>query len=129
MIKNKEWQEAVDAPNGSVFKDWVEAGVRCLIIRGPISLCAYVGIPKNHPLTAYGYDNVPLREYYAQTHEDLSESSGYYWHGWQCTDNARKAWTEKMVEDEIKEAAVDWQNFSILLANKLKDNEIITLKT
>ena len=126
MIENKEWQEICDAPNGHIFKDWFEHGIRCLIIRGPCSLCAYVGIPKDHPLAAYGYNNIPLREHWWKTYDDSETESGYYWYGWDYTRCDDKVWVVKMVEGEIKEAALDWQNFSALMAKRL-ENEIISL--
>lgn len=118
----------VDTPIGHIFKDWLfEDGVPCLIIRGPRALIAFVGIPKDHPLTAYGYNNIPLRKDYWENSSE--EDNGYYWYGWDY-DNLTytQSWTVKMVENEIKEAAANWQNFSILMAKRLKDNETMCLE-
>lgn len=128
MIENKEWQEVCDAPNGHIFRDWFEDGIRCLIMRGPCSLVAYVGIPKDHPLTAYGYNNIPLREHWWETYDGKYDGkTGYYWYGWDYTRTDNKLWTVRMIEDEIKEAAGNWQNFAILMAKRLV-NEIISLE-
>lgn len=40
------------------------------VIGRPRSLCVYVGIPKDHPLVAYGYNNIPLREHWWKIYDD-----------------------------------------------------------
>lgn len=44
------WEELVKMESGTILEDWYDDGVRCLIIRGPSSLCAYLGVPLDHPL-------------------------------------------------------------------------------
>lgn len=83
-VKMPKW-EVLDIPVGTVLKDFYEEGVRVLVVRGPASLCAYIGIPKNHPLAGFCSDDIPLSCHGGLTYsgEGIKGSpGGHYWYGW-----------------------------------------------
>jgi len=73
-------------PSGTIYKDFMVLGVRCLIMRGPGALCAYLGIPLNHTLAYKDYDDVDLDVHggltFAGSGEDGYRPKGYWWFGW-----------------------------------------------
>lgn len=81
-----EWQELLKMKEGAHLKDWLEEGVRCLILRGNSSLCAYLGIPIDHPLAGHDYDSIPLQCHWGLTYSGEGDGEfrpkGYYWYGW-----------------------------------------------
>jgi len=80
------WQETKDKPTGAILHDEFQEGVRFIVMRGPSSLCAYLGIPTEHPLAGFHYDDLPSIE----AHGGLTYSGGgdelrpkgFYWYGW-----------------------------------------------
>jgi hypothetical protein len=70
---------------GTILRDWLDEGVRIILMRGPASITVYLGIPPTHPLAGYGYDDLPI-----DCHGGLTFSSeggghwpeGYYWYGY-----------------------------------------------
>lgn len=79
------WEDLLAMEEGTIIKDWFDEGVRCIIVRGPSSLCAYVGIPSSHPLSGFDYDEVPIRCHDGLTFSgegDKYRPEGYYWYGW-----------------------------------------------
>jgi hypothetical protein len=110
-------------------------------MRGPVSLCAYMGIPKSHPLAGFSYKDIPLRVHGGLTFS--SEGTGnypsdYYWYGWDyahCDDysfyndkgiNGRK-WLIPDVERETKEAVYDF-SMLVKLAEKIVGQKYIIAK-
>ena len=79
------WKDVVEAKPGHIFVDRFDGPCRFLILRGAVSLCAYVGVPKDHPLWGMQYDDLPL-----QCHGGLTYSGeggkglpeGFWWYGW-----------------------------------------------
>ena len=72
-------------PTGHVFKDWVDEGVRCLVVQGPHSVNAYVGIPTTHPLANHSYDDIPVDVHGGFTYSQEGDGYfpvGYWWYGW-----------------------------------------------
>jgi hypothetical protein len=55
-------------------------------MRGPAAWCAYLGVPKDHPLAGFGYDNIPLSCHggltYANEGTGKYLSEDRYWYGW-----------------------------------------------
>ncbi len=54
------WEELVAMKPGTIVADWMSEDVRCIIMRGPHSLCAYLGIPTTHLMAGADYSNIPL---------------------------------------------------------------------
>ena len=71
---------------GRIVYDVFDEGLRFIIMRGPASWCAYVGIPKDHPLAGFSYGDIG----FINAHGGLTFASegekqwpeGYYWYGW-----------------------------------------------
>jgi hypothetical protein len=75
---------AEDSP-GKIYYDQFEDGVRALILRGPACLCAYLGVPKDHPLAGFSSDdlNIPCNGGLTYSGEGGKEwPQGFYWYGW-----------------------------------------------
>lgn len=137
MSENTEWQEVCDAPAGRIFKDWFENNnIRCLIMKGRLSLYAFIGVPKNHPLAGLHFIDVPLRinsNLCLMTNGLYQETlpKNYYWYGWHYESSCDESWfddsytlpkaevrTVKMVEENVREALIDFERLA-LLAEKI----------
>lgn len=115
--------EIGDIPSGTVLRDWMDDGIRILILRGPFHPCVYLGIPEKHPLAGYGYDDVPIQCHGGLTFADYGDGKwrpkGYYWFGYDyghCDDfmfsehslNERgKKWTLKEIKSDSWGAVYD----------------------
>lgn len=86
------WKEVVDAPGGHIFHDETTPdGYRIRVIRGAASLCAYVGVPPEHPWAGKSYDEIDNR---VPVHGGLTFATDggkkkkdlwpgpHYWFGW-----------------------------------------------
>jgi len=73
---------------GRVVYDKFDEGLRFIVMRGPASWCAYVGVPKDHPLAGFSYDDLPSVEahggltFASEGNSKGSWPQGYYWYGW-----------------------------------------------
>ena len=74
---------------GTVYANWEEDGLRCLVMRGPVSLCAYIGVKSGHPLYGVDYPNIDgvdchggLTFSRAGGGEGMPWPDGYWWIGW-----------------------------------------------
>jgi hypothetical protein len=111
------------AKTGTIFLDRFDEGVRFLIMRGPCSLCAYLGIPEAHPLAGKSYDDLPVQCHGGLTFAGKSSGSfpeGFFWYGWDyahCGDQAmydsgrtgETAWDVAMVEDDSWSAIYEFK--------------------
>lgn len=82
------WEQIVKAAVGTIFMDRFDEGVRFMIMRGPSSLCAYVGIPLDHPLAGFDYDDLSIDCHCGLTYSEKGCGSfpeGYWWYGWDYT--------------------------------------------
>ena len=92
-----EFKKLAKDPVGKIYVDRFEDNIRVLIMRGPASLCAYLGIPEAHPLAGTDYDDLSITCNGGLTYSsgaigkglmkaDKPEKSlwpeGYYWYGW-----------------------------------------------
>jgi hypothetical protein len=80
------WADVVAAPVGHIFLDRHKDVVRFLIMRGPVALCAYVGVPESHPLAGQDYGNLPVECHGGLTFSGKggykSFPEGWWWYGW-----------------------------------------------
>ena len=96
MSKELTWEEIIEKPVGEILHDEFNEGVRFIIMRGPSSLCAYVGVPTSHPLANKSYDNLPIDCHGGLTYSGEGGSGkyrpeGFFWYGWDyghCDDYA-----------------------------------------
>ncbi len=124
--------EVLKIPEGEILEDDYEAGVRFIVMRGVVSLCAYIGIPEDHILAGLNCDQLPLDCHggltYASVTGNLYLPEGLYWYGWSYAHSgdanvhhygangkvrfawqglALREWTVDEVKAEAKEAC--WQ--------------------
>ena len=112
-------KELAEIESGTILEDATHEGIRYLIMRGPASLTAYLGIPLDHPLIKGSYDDIDLSVSGGLTYGDVGDGvmrpSNLYWLGWDyahCFDISfydyeygirpeSIGWTVPMVRDEI----------------------------
>lgn len=84
---SKTFAELAKDERGTKYEDWFEDGIRCVILRGGQSLCAYLGVPKNHPLAGRDYEKLNLDCHGGLTYSGEDKGgkylpAGYWWYGW-----------------------------------------------
>jgi hypothetical protein len=126
-----EWKEVLDAKPGHIFVDKFDEGVRFIIMRGPASLCAYVGVPEEHPLAGFDYESLPVDCHGGLTFASKGTNDwpkGFFWYGWDYAhsgdrstydddptrtlvrpDRSEKRWTVKEVEQDSWHATYEFR--------------------
>lgn len=109
-----------------------------LILRGPFSLCAYIGVPKEHPLYGVDYEKVPVdchggltfSEEGGSTDKIPSLKSGYWWFGWDYAHSLDKTFMPLDLSDYSIEWLHKWTPREVYLemGPALKSLEEITDK-
>ena len=85
MKKELSWEEIKAIKVGTILHNELDDGVRFIIMRGPSSLCAYVGVPISHPLAGQEYDSLPISCHGGLTFSRKGEQQwpeGFWWYGW-----------------------------------------------
>lgn len=119
---------------GEIVKDWIEDGVRCLIMRGPASFCAYLGVPTAHPLAGFDYDSLPLDCHggltFAAKGNGKNHPDDWYWYGWDYAHagdrttydlprfSTERDWFDEEVEKEVELVLYDFKRL-VRLAEKI----------
>jgi len=145
---NKTFEEMVKDESGTIYIDRIEHNIRYLIMRGPVGLCAYLGISKDHPLAGKNYYDVDLGVHGGLTFSEIGDGKrwpkDFWWYGWDYShagdypfyyddpaylgvirddyifDEMSKKWSIKEVEQEIKEILPE---FKKLMKQAEKKNE------
>lgn len=129
--------DITDIPECMVLRDYFDEGVRCLVLRSSFHLCAYLGIPIDHPLANKSYDDIPLQCHGGLTFGDKGDGKiwpeNWFWYGWDyghCDDQSfykgiakefegrGKKWTIKEVVSEINWALYDFKKLMKLVEVK-----------
>ncbi len=79
-----QWEEAAALESGTIVRDWFDEGIRILIMTGPASFNAYLGLPLDHPLAGFDYDSIHINAHGGLTFASKGDRylpSGYYWYG------------------------------------------------
>jgi hypothetical protein len=70
---------------GTVVADWYKDGVRFLVIVH-YGFCVYLGVPIDHPLAGFSYDDIPLDCHggltFAGEGEGEYRPKHFYFYGW-----------------------------------------------
>jgi len=88
MKQTKEtfsWDELREKEVGAILHDEFDEGLRFIVMRGPASLCAYIGLPQDHPLAGYNYELLPVDCHGGLTFASEGKDKwpeGFYWYGW-----------------------------------------------
>ena len=121
---NKTFLECARDEVGTIYHSGMRQGVKYLILRGPVSVNAYLGIPEDHPLAGQDYNDVNLPVHgwltFARFGEDGSSwLPEFYWFGWDYAHSGDRCfhdleyhvfrpddieWTPDMIFKEVKEA-------------------------
>jgi hypothetical protein len=84
---DEQWAKLLTDEVGTIYEDFRDGPLRVIIKKGPASLCAYFGIPEDHPLALYDYQDF---EPHIDCHGGLTFShkgddkllpKGHYWFG------------------------------------------------
>lgn len=85
-MKKIGWSQILRDKEGTVYKDWTQDGIRCQIVRGTAALCAYLGVPIDHPFAGRDYDDVSLECHGGLTYSrkgcNAGRPVGWWWYGW-----------------------------------------------
>ena len=91
-----------------MMADYRHKGIRILILQGPMSLCAYLGVPGKHPIANQDYDEIDIPCHGGLTFGQSGEKGtpwpeGFFWYGWDYAHDGR-LWTLAKVKAEAEEA-------------------------
>jgi len=135
------WEQIKEEKSGTILRDVFDEGVRFIVMRGPASLCAYVGIPLAHPLAGRSYDDLPVRAHGGLTFASEGRDTwpkDFYWYGWDYahagdysfgddyfigTDLENKTEKKWLVQDVIEDSQKTLYDFKQLvhLAEEIKE--------
>jgi hypothetical protein len=74
---------AISDPVMTVYLDEQSEGIRTVVLRGPASVNAYLGVPVGHPLAGGSYDDLSLDVHGGLTFGGtFKEFPGWYFYGW-----------------------------------------------
>lgn len=115
-MQPREWPLA-----GTIAKDWNAYGLRCTVVRGPVSLCGYVLLPADHPHANDHYDTPDVSVHGGLTFHQRDLSGGMWFgfdvcHGGDWFETpvsimAGRIWTVDEVAAECEQLA---EQFTLL---------------
>lgn len=140
-MTNLTWEEIKATPVGTILYDEFDEGIRFIIMRGTACLCAYIGIPLDHPLANKSYDDLPVSAHGGLTFANKGDGEirpkEFFWYGWDYGHSGdycfygddmptfrnldEKKW---LIEDVIKDSWGTKYDFKKLmkLAESIKNN-------
>ncbi len=70
----------------ALHKEKFDDEITIMVLQGPMSVCAYLGIPKDHPTAGKDYNDVDLDCHGGLTFGEVGNGKSYdeslYWYGW-----------------------------------------------
>jgi len=128
------WEELKNLKSGTILKDWYDGEVRCLILRGPVILCAYIGVSIGSPFAGKHYSEIDLDCHGGLTFSGKGDGKyrpkGWWWYGWDyghlgdsvfydsVFEQDNQQWLVEDVEREIKQAIEQFKHLMSLAENK-----------
>ena len=76
-MKEKTWEELTSDKVGTIYVDKTDGNLRYLVMRGPASLCAYIGVALDHPIAGKHYDFIDINVHGGLTFSQ--EGNGKQW--------------------------------------------------
>lgn len=93
--------DITDIPMGTVLRDWYDEGVRVILMRSTSSINVYLGVSKDHPLTGFDYDSLPLECHggltFSSEGDDEYLPKGLWWYGYDYAHASDKVWYDKAI--------------------------------
>src|SRR3972149_9521935 len=92
-----------------IFGEVIDAHhiVKYQVMRGPVSLCAYVGVPMDHSLAYQKYQDIDLDCHggltFSQVGDGIKWEAGYWWLGWDYAHFGDRTYPLYQPEPGIKE--------------------------
>lgn len=138
------FEELAKVPVQTILADYYDEGLRVLILRGPASVNAYIGIPSEHPLAGFGYDDISFISAhggltFAKEGNGDAWPKGYYWYGLDYAHAGDKSffdlqynfksglhnkeWTVPMVKQDIWSTLYDLKKMMVFAENIIKKYE------
>ena len=143
-MENKTARELVASGNeAKIVEEWYEDGIKVMIVSLHSHFTAYFGLPLDHPLAGFSYDDIPLSVHGGLTFGDVGSEKGVlpkdlFMYGWDYAhygdysyfdfNLAREVlgdkggdhdWTLGEVKQEAKDALYDFKQL-VKLAEKIK---------
>ena len=140
MNEDLTWEELRLKPSGTILHDEFDEGIRFIVMRGPIALCGYAGIPIDHPLAGQSYEDLSIDAHGGLTFSRNGRGKwpeGYYWYGWDyghsgdycfyfdetpIGDEKGKKWLVKDVIDDSWHALYEFKEL-MKLTEKIRKEE------
>ena len=101
---NKNTQTAGGIKVGTIVHDIFDEGLRFIVMRGPFHWCGYVGIPVEHPLAGFSYDDLSfISAHGGLTFSRKGDKKGnwpkeFWWYGWDYGHLGDKSHFEKNID-------------------------------
>ena len=124
MTKQLTWEQIRIKETGTILHDQFKDGLRFIVMRGPSSLCAYVGVPIDHPLAHFDYDDLPVTAHGGLTFAgegDKWRPEGFYWYGWDYSHAGDKSMFAKELPDNL--LALHGDDKEWLVQDVIRDSE------
>jgi hypothetical protein len=128
-----------EVEKGTLLADWYEDGIRFVVL-AHFGFCAYLGVPVDHPLAGFGYDEMPLDCHggltFAYEGDGENRPKFFYFYGWDYSHAGDKTfsrtgliespykgdreWTLGEIKAEMKSASYDFKRL-MKLAEVIKE--------
>lgn len=119
------WQELIEAEVGTVLQHGTHSGIEYYIVRGPVSVVAYIRIPEGSVYLEIDYDDVSLDVHGGLIYKgtkwwkgDVEGSTGSLYFGWHYGHwqdrfffdefASNMEWTDDLVLPEVLEACEEF---------------------
>lgn len=139
-MEMKYARDFIEHPKSKIVKEWFEDGIDIVILVCKGShFTAYFGIPKNHPLAGFNYDDIPLDVHGGLTYGSSDSKvlpKDYFFYGWDYAHlgdrtfydiperifleekSGEHDWTIDEVEKEVRGALYDFKKI-VKLAERI----------
>jgi hypothetical protein len=125
----KTFEECMKDQPGTRYADFYEDGIHVLVMRGPFSLCAYLGIPQGHPLAGFNYEDIPLRVHGGLTFGKEGDGdwrpAGEYWYGWDYAHAGDFAFYDLVYQNAIQKMTAKDHKWARIKGHKWTPDEVI----
>mgnify|MGYP000897041619 CR=1 FL=1 len=132
-----KYEEIKKLETVTILKDWMDENVRVIIVRGPVSVVVYLGIPIDHTFVRKDYNNIELDCHggltFSNEGDGINRPEGLWWYGWDYAHAGDKAfyeesfrisnrieWNDEMVAEDIVPAIQEFKKLMKLAEENKK---------